>query len=95
MVVALVAVVVGVPVVGEAAAAGVSVGAGDGVAGCVDGVGCRRCRCCSWEGGWNGGPVSRCYVRVLWPSGDGAAFGGVVEGGAGVGRECCRRCPGC
>ena len=46
-------------------------------------------------GGWEGGPVSRWFVRVLWLSVDGAAFGGVLEGGAGVGRECCRRCSGC
>ena len=78
-----VAAVVGVSVVGEAAVVSVSVGAGDGVAGCADG------------GGWEGGPVSWCFVRVLWLSVDGAAFGGVLEGGAGVGRECCRRCSGC
>ena len=77
-----VAAVVGVSVVGEAAVVGVSVGAGDGVAGCADG----------W--GWEGGPVSRWFVRVLWLSVDGAAFGGVLEGGAGVGRECCRQCSG-
>ena len=59
MVVALVTVVVGVLVVGEAAVAGVSVGAGVGVAGCADGGGWGRCRRCSWEGGWDGGPVSR------------------------------------
>ena len=46
-------------------------------------------------GGWEGGPVSRWFVRVLWLSVDGAAFGGVLEGGAGVGQECCRRCSGC
>ena len=40
-----VAAVVGVSVVGEAVVVGVPVGAGDGVAGCVDG------------GGWEGGPV--------------------------------------
>ena len=44
------------------------------------------------RGGGGGGarPVSRWFVSVLWLSVDGAAFGGVVEGGAGVGRECCR-----
>ena len=78
-----VAAVVGVSVVGEAAVVGVSVGAGDGVAGCADG------------GGWEGGPVSRWLVRVLWLSVDGAAFGGVLEGGAPAGRECCRQCSGC
>ena len=46
-------------------------------------------------GGWGGGLVSRWFVRVMWLSVDGAGFGGVVEGGAGVGRECCRRCSGC
>ena len=51
VVVALLTAVVGVLVVGEVAVAGVSVGVGDGAAGCVDGGGCRRCRCCSWEGG--------------------------------------------
>ena len=40
-------------------------------------------------GGGDGGPVSRWFVRVMWLSVDGAAFGGVV------GRECYRRCPGC
>ena len=77
-----VAAVVGVLVVGESAVLGVSVGAGDGVAGCADG------------GRWEGGPVSWWLVRVSWLSVDGAAFGGVLEGGAGVGRECCRRCSG-
>ena len=95
MLVALVAAVVGVAVVGEAAVVSVLVGAGDGVACCADGGGCGRCRCCSWGGGWEGGPVSRWFVRVMWLSVDGAAFGGVVEGGAGVGWECCRRCSGC
>ena len=95
MAVALVAAVVGVLVVGEAAVVGVSVGAGDGVAGCADGGGCGRCRCCSSGGGWEGGPVSWLFVRVWWLSVDGAAFGGVLEGGAGVGRESCRRCSGC
>ena len=66
-----VAAVVGVSVVGEAAIVGVSVGAGDGVAGCADG------------GGWEGGPVSWWFVRVSWLSVNGAAFGGVLEGGAG------------
>ena len=42
-----------------------------------------------------GGGVSKWFVRVLWLSVDGAAFGGVLEGGAGVGWECCRRCSGC
>ena len=46
-------------------------------------------------GGSEGGPVSKWFVRVLWLSVDGAAFGGVLEGSAGVGRECCRRCSGC
>ena len=46
-------------------------------------------------GGLEGGPVSRWFVRVLWLLVDGAAFGGVLEGGAGVGRECCRQCSGC
>ena len=46
-------------------------------------------------GGWEGGPISWWFVRVLWLSVDGAAFDGVLEGGAGVGRECCRRCSGC
>ena len=78
-----VAAVVGVSVVGEAAVVGVLVGVGDGVAGCADG------------GGWEGGPVSWWSVRVLWLSVDGAAFGGVLDGGAVVGRECCRRCSGC
>ena len=77
-----VASVVGVSVVGEAAVVGVSVGAGDGVAGCADG------------GGWEGGPVSWWFLRVSWLSVDGAALGGVLEGGAGVGRECCRQCSG-
>ena len=46
-------------------------------------------------GGWEGGPVSSWFVRVLWLSVDGAAFSPVLEGGAGVGRECCRPCSGC
>ena len=62
----LAAVAVGVPFVGEAAVAGVSVGAGDGVAGCADGGGCRRCWCYLWEGGWDGGPVYR-WWRRRWP----------------------------
>ena len=78
-----VAAVVGVSVVGEAAVVGVLVGAGDGVAGRADG------------GGRAGGPVSWWFVRVVWLSVDGAAFGGVLEGGAGVGRGCCWRCSGC
>ena len=45
-------------------------------------------------GGWEGGPVPRRFVRVMWPSVDSAAFRGVVEGAAGVGRECCWRCSG-
>ena len=73
-----VAAVVGVPVVGEAAVVGFSVGAGDGVAGCADG------------GGSEGGPVSRWFVMMWWLSVDGAAFSCVLEGAAGVGRECCR-----
>ena len=93
MVVVLVTVVVGVTIVGDTAFTGVSVGAGDDVAGCADGGGCRRCRCCSWEEGWDGGwgtriqleasPVAR-FVRVMRASVDGAAFGGVAEGGARV-----------
>ena len=67
-----VAAVVGVSVVGEAAVVGVSVGAGDGVAGCADG------------GGWEGGPVPWWFVRVSWLSVDGAAFGGVLESWPGV-----------
>ena len=46
-------------------------------------------------GRWDGRLVSSWFVRVMWLSVDGAAFGGVVEGSAGVGQECCRRCPGC
>ena len=91
VVVALVTVVVGVLVVGEAPVPGVSVGAGDGAAGSADRGGCRRCRCCSWEGGWDGAPVSRGVappvarlLRVMWASVDGAGFGGVAEGGVRV-----------
>ena len=47
------------------------------------------------EGGWEGGPVSRWFVRVLWLSVNGAAFGRVLEGGAGVGLEFCGQCSGC
>ena len=89
VVVVLVTVVVGSPVVGEAAVAGVAVGAGDGVAGCADGGGCRRCRCCSWGGGvgmgdpYPGGGVVGGTV-CEGESVDGAAFGGVAEGVAGV-----------
>ena len=67
-----VAAVVGVSVVGEAAVVGVSVGAGDGVAGCADG------------GGWEGEPVPWWFVRVSWLSVDGAAFGGGLESWPGV-----------
>ena len=66
------AAVVGVLVVGEAAVVGVSVGAGDGVAGCAD------------DGGWEWGPVPWWFVRVSWLSVDGAAFGGVLESWPGV-----------
>ena len=87
---ALVTVAVGVPVVGEAAVAGVSVGAGDGVTGCADVGGCRRCRCCSLGMGWGtriqvlASPVAW-FVRVMRASVNGACFGGAAEGGAGVG----------
>ena len=67
-----VAAVVAVSTVGEAAVVGVSVGAGDGVAGYADG------------GGWEGGPVAWWFVRVSWLSVDGAAFGGVLESWPGV-----------
>ena len=88
---ALVTVVVGELVVGEAANAGVSVGAGVGAVWCVDGGGCRRSSCCSWEGGWDGGTAFRWVVvppvagslRVMWASVDGAACVGVAEGGVG------------
>ena len=90
MVAALVTVVVGVPVVGEAAVAGVLVGAGDGVAGCADGGGVGDAGVVRGTedgigdpysgGGVAGGTVCEGDVGFV----DGAAFGGVAEGSAGV-----------
>ena len=73
-----VAAVVVVPVVGGVAVVGVSVGAGDGVAGCADG------------GGWEGDP----YPGGLWGCRGFRSTVSLSVVFSRVGRECCRRCSG-